>query len=237
MTPFQENQQNKICEISTNRLWKPWKISELGKNALLIHEGIILNPYLDTKEHATVGVGHLIHKGNFVMNEEKLTKVLDYLDKNKIIKTKETIQNNLKQVLNLSNDDLVNAKAEMEYVNSLTESQAISLYDKNIKSHSVNVPEINVPLHQYEYDTLVGLCFNGGASVLRDEAGGKMRSKITSTLNNGNYLQIPLRIDGYGFSRKDEFKSMWNGIYPDKKYLVKDTGIGQSYIWTPLNKR
>jgi|GEM_PF-4013042 len=132
MTPFQENQQNKICEISTNRLWKPWKISEKGQKHLINVEGFILNPYLDSEGHATIGVGHLIHHGNFIMNDEKINKVIKAMKDKKPPEAINisNIKNSIADILKISGDELTNAKKEMDFLYQLTKETVIEYYKK-----------------------------------------------------------------------------------------------------------
>jgi GH24 family phage-related lysozyme (muramidase) len=40
------------------------KLSDIGADMLVKREGVVLKPYNDSRGHCTVGIGHLIHRGN-----------------------------------------------------------------------------------------------------------------------------------------------------------------------------
>ena len=231
MTPHEENKPP--ITVQTQRLWKPWTVTPRYKEALKGMEGFITNPYLDSEGNATVGIGHLIHQGGFIMNDNKIDTVIKLIQSNypteKISAV--TIKGHLKEALGLSGKTLEKAQNEMDFVDELTEQETIDLMNKDITSHVHYIKiQVHVPLFQYEYETLADLCFNGGGGALQ-----KNNSKIAPILNTGKYSAVPAGIDDWYFHRKKTQKNIWNNKYPNDKYEVH-THKGP-FAWTPLGKR
>ncbi|MBS1140761.1 MAG: glycoside hydrolase family 24 [Proteobacteria bacterium] len=165
---------------NTDRLAKPWRVSEKllsflgiwengvenGKNFAKqqVTDGFILTVYNDSRKLPTVGCGHL------VTTEDKL-KVGDKITKEK---AQELLKNDLKIAENAINN------------------------------------KTKVPLFQYEYDALVSIAFNTGATGA---------SKLIDKVNEGEYNLVPDEIEKYRTGggnkgrRASEAKLFKTGVY------------------------
>lgn len=96
-------------------------------------------------------------------------------------------------------------KAGGEYPQPLSMEQMLKLKDEDVGLNGGNTLNqiVNVPLHQYEIDAIIDLCFNGGkgalsgkASTLYDENGNKQpagtnKVALVDLLNSGKYGEVP----------------------------------------------
>ncbi|MBV5279298.1 MAG: lysozyme [Campylobacteraceae bacterium] len=122
-----------LVEGKTERLWKPWKLSNQGiaflgelESGVLngknfkgqnVTDGMILKVYNDSRNLPTVGMGHL------VLPEDRLRV-----------------------------GDIISLDRAREFVRK----------DKAIAVKAVN-SKVNVPLYQYEFDALVSIVLNAGS--------------------------------------------------------------------------
>ena len=225
MTPHEQDKPP--VTVQTQRLWKPWILSQQGRQQTAGAETMVLNPYDNDGSdlgNVTIGIGHLIHGGPFVMNQRRVDSIVNYLKTNQIPVNVSNIVNNLEKATNLSGLQLQNAKAEMKYVNGLTQQQGEELFNKDVIEHQSNIaPNVHVPLHQYEYDTLSDLCFNSGPYRLRPK-----NSRIGTKLNEGLYTlagQMIATREATEENRRIIQESSWKGKYQINKMKIIDHNI------------
>jgi lysozyme len=122
-----------LAEGKSERLWKPWKISDNGIEFIAVLEsgvlngknfmgqqvtnGMILKVYLDSRNLPTVGMGHLVKSSD-----------------------------------NLKVGDII----------SLEKARDFAKKDKFKAVNAIN-DLVKVPLHQYEFDALVSIVINAGS--------------------------------------------------------------------------
>ena len=158
---------NAITEGKTNRLKKPWKISDTLRQAMIKAEGAIPREYPSPEGgNNTIGIGHKIKDSEIKSGR---------------------------------------FKAGGEYPQPLSMKQMLKLKDEDVGLNGGNTLNqiVNVPLHQYEMDAIIDLCFNGGkgalsgtASTLYDENGNKQpagtnKVALVDLLNSGKYSEVP----------------------------------------------
>jgi len=174
MTLFQENQQNKICQICTQRLWKPWNYSESFRLFLMEVETLV-QYFRDIEGN---GRGNTIGYGHFTPY---------YLDKKKtnanpeieIIRSQYPNGITLEQATTLFEEDL------------LERAQYRGIYEL-----------IKTPLYQYEFDALICMRFNilniieGTVGFEEYEPHARLinQKTIREYLNSGQYTQGGNRI-------------------------------------------
>ncbi len=158
---------NAVTEGKTDRLAKPWKISDQLRQAMIKAEGAKPREYRSLEGgNNTIGIGHKI-----------------------------------------KDSEIKNGRfcAGGEYAQPLTMKQMLDLKDEDVALNGgEKINEIvKVPLHQYEMDAIIDLCFNGGpgaltspASSLYDENGNKQppgtyKAWLPDLLNSGKYNEVP----------------------------------------------
>jgi GH24 family phage-related lysozyme (muramidase) len=57
-----QTSQQKLSDANTERLWKPWAVSQAGQDWMKLEEGFERKPYNDHLGYATIGIGHLLHR-------------------------------------------------------------------------------------------------------------------------------------------------------------------------------
>jgi len=140
MTLFQENQQNKICQIRTQRLWKPWNYSESFRLFLMEVETLVLY-FRDIEGNGrgnTIGYGHY---ETVLLGDGRRNPVFD-----RYMRLYPDIRHPISEqdAINLLDIDIVR-KGGVTSFNSVTGENAIL-----------------VPLYQYEFDALVDITYNSG---------------------------------------------------------------------------
>ncbi|HEX8576027.1 MAG TPA: peptidoglycan DD-metalloendopeptidase family protein [Flavobacterium sp.] len=109
-----------------------------------------------------------------------------------------------------------------EFKNGITLEQATKLFDNKLPEFEKAVQrDINVPLHQYEFDALVSLLFNTGSEFLNTGGAGKGETKIKKNINNKLYPQGAEEMEdvtnngtpGLIRRRKAEIEMFNNGTY------------------------
>lgn len=143
---------------ATPRLGKPWKASE---NLL---------PFIGTWENGVTNGKNFAHQ--MVTNGFILTVYKDS-----------------RGLPTVGCGHLVVAADKLKVGDKITEAQAKQFLksDLNTAESAVN-KNVNVPLHQYEYDALVSLTFNTGAHGA---------SKLFDSVNKGKYESTPATIEKY----------------------------------------
>lgn len=165
---------------STNRVGKPWKVSE---NLL---------PFVGTWENGVTNGKNFAHQmvtNSFILSVYKDSRGLP----------------------TVGCDHLVVAADKLKVGDKITEAQAKQFLksDLNTAESAVN-KNVNLPLHQYEYDALVSLAFNTGAHGA---------SKLFDSVNKGKYESIPATIEKYRTGggnegrRVSEAKLFKSGVY------------------------
>jgi len=222
MTPFQENQQNKICEISTNRLWKPWKnlANQNIRNWIMNSEGPRLNAYdkdSNTTRNVTIGIGKLIHHGSFVATQAIVDKIIAYLKKQKISITLENIVENVGPATGLTDTNLTKVKQEMAYINGMTKQEILDSFKNTFDNHVEFIErDLHVPLHKCEYAVLCDLAYNRGKGTIynpndNDNNGDR---RYGTHLNAGKYYYTGSELilnnaRKHVPNRRDDEKKVW----------------------------
>ncbi len=158
---------NATTEGKTDRLRKPWKISDTLRQAMIKAERAEPREYPSPEGgNNTIGIGHKIKDSEIKSGR---------------------------------------FKAGGEYPQPLSMTQMLKLKDEDVGLNGGETLNkiVNVPLHQYEMDAIIDLCFNGGkgalsgtASTLYDENGvkqpaGTNKVALVDLLNSGKYSEVP----------------------------------------------
>jgi len=158
---------NATTEGKTDRLQKPWKISEALRQAMIKAERAEPREYPSPEGgNNTIGIGHKIKDSEIKSGR---------------------------------------FKAGGQYAQPLSMEQMLKLKDEDVGLNGGETLNkiVNVPLHQYEMDAIIDLCFNGGkgalggtASTLYDENGNKQpagtnKVALVDLLNTGKYSEVP----------------------------------------------
>lgn len=158
---------NAITEGKTDRLRKPWKISDKLRQAMIKAEGAKPREYPSPEGgNNTIGIGHKIKDSEIKSGR---------------------------------------FKANGEYPQPLSMEQMLRLKDEDVGLNGGDTVNniVNVPLHQYEMDAIIDLCFNGGkgalsgtASTIYNENGDKQPANtnkvaLVDLLNSGKYSEVP----------------------------------------------
>ncbi|QWT45146.1 lysozyme [Azospira inquinata] len=166
------------------RLWKPWKISDSGLKFLAIQESGIENGTFYDKKHK---------KKYPVTNGFILTCYLDQRDLPTI---------GMGHLVKPSDKISIGDSIPLEKAQEFASNDLASIEEK------VNCG-VKVPLHQYEYDSLVSIGYNCGTNGI---------SKLLESINTKKYSEIPSAIEKYrakGNSRrrKQEASLFFSGEY------------------------
>lgn len=135
------------------------KISNEGLEFIKSWESFSSKAYNDSMQYATIGWGHLIaHKScNEIRNDTSIKWPLKGVSKE-------------------------------DFVNGISSQKATILFTEDIKKAEDSVKNnINVPLHQYEYDALVSLVYNCGSNFLSTGGKNKGDTKIKKYINDKDY--------------------------------------------------
>ena len=173
------------------------KISNEGLEFIKSWESFSSKAYDDSMQYATIGWGHLI--ANKSCNE---------------IRNDTSIKWPLKGV------------SKEDFVNGISSQKATILFTEDIKKAEDSVKNnINVPLHQYEYDALVSLVYNCGSNFLSTGGKNKGDTKIKKYINDKDYYAGAKEfldvtnggLKGLVNRRNGEFEIFTNNIYANHK--------------------
>lgn len=124
-----------------------WKMSKAGEEFLARWEGIVLKPYNDPTDNATIGIGHLIHLGPLTTAD-----VERYAHFRGPHGHRKPHPFDLEDAYTYLDDDLASAE------------HALADY-------------IHVPLNQHQVDALLDLTYNCGPLPLADSVGRLLNAR------------------------------------------------------------
>ena len=234
MTPHEENKPP--ITVQTQRLWKPWTNSKNLKNWIIKNEGAFKNAYdHDSKStrNVTIGVGKLLHNGPFVTTQSNVDSIISYLKIHHTPVTVTNIVNNIKNAIPSLSDNTANLmRSELQYINGMSESEVLSLFDKTFDEHVKFIPkDVHVPLFQGEYDALCDLAFNRGPYTIynnNDFKDKKVDRRYGTYINAGRYYYTGKNLILNNAServpnRRAEETNVWsNGINRAYNNVIKD---------------
>lgn len=243
--------EKKVIEAKTQRLWKPWAISKEGEDFTSSYEGLVRNQYdIDSNEaradpskrNVTIGIGKLVHNGQFVMNQARVDQTVEYLRQNNTPVTPENLSQAVGPATGLTGTNLTNAQAEMRYVNGLTTNEAEDLFNKTTyPEHRRRLEkDVHVPLYQHEYDALADLAYNRGPGTVyngRDAKRNQPNKQYGTWLDRGRYHYVGdvlVRNNARGRvpDRRDAESNLFlNGIYSDGNAARSDYQPGNKTPW------
>jgi GH24 family phage-related lysozyme (muramidase) len=148
----------------------PMTLSADGIKFLIAREGNVSSMYNDNAGHCTVGVGHLIHKGN-----------CDYPTLN----SKVNFSDDAPFLPDLDIKATTHLTVERPFFKRITSTEVQELLKKDVKKFEKAVNDnVKVSLNQNQFDALVSFCFNVGIGSFKD-------STLLKRLNQRKYNEIP----------------------------------------------
>jgi lysozyme len=148
----------------------PMSLSQNGLSFIIAEEGVSSTMYNDNVGHCTVGIGHLVHKGN-----------CDYPTQS----TRKGFSEDAPYLPNLDAKTTANLDAEKPYFQPMTNEQARELLRQDLARFEAAVNnQVKVELNQHQFDALVSFAFNVGVGAFKS-------STLLKVLNKGKYEQVP----------------------------------------------